>query len=128
MALKIPDDRRYSRDHQWVVASGENFRVGITDYAQDALGEVVFVELPRLDQSLSAGETCGEIESSKSVSDIYSPLPGKVVRINEMLPERPGQVNSDPYGDGWIFEVRIDDNQRLDGLLDAKSYRRLIEG
>ncbi len=126
--MKILDDRRYSRDHEWILFSGATARVGITEYAQDALGDVVFVQLPNVGDKFTAGSACCEIESSKSVSDVYIPLAGEIVMVNGTLSDVPGLVNSDPYGEGWIFELLLDSQSENSDLLDAKSYRQLIEG
>ena len=126
--MKILEDRRYSKDHEWIILSGSTARVGITDYAQDALGDVVFVQLPNVGDSFLAGSTCCEVESTKSVSDIYVPLAGEISKVNEKLSDTPGLVNSDPYGEGWIFELQLDGQSGNSDLLDAKTYRQLIEG
>ncbi len=126
--MKILDDRQYSKDHEWIVFSGTTARVGITDYAQDALGDVVFVQLPNIGDKFTAGSTCCEVESTKSVSDIYVPLAGVIITVNVKLSDTPGLVNSDPYGEGWIFELQLDGQPENSDLLDAKSYRQLIEG
>ena len=126
--MKIPDDRIYSTDHEWVVISGSTARVGITDYAQDALGDVVFVQLPTVGAKFVTGATCCEVESTKSVSDIYVPLAGSISKINDKLSETPSLVNSDPYGDGWIFELMLDTIPISSNLLDAEKYRQFIEG
>ena len=119
----IPEDLRYTKDHEWVRAEGETVRVGVTDYAQDALGDIVFVTLPEVGSQVSAGETCGEVESTKSVSDLYAPVSGTVVERNDALDASPELVNSDPYGDGWMLVVRPDDATAVDGLLDAAGYQ-----
>ena len=123
----VPDDLRYSSDHEWARADGERVRVGITDYAQDALGDVVFVELPTVGQELAAGALLGEVESTKSVSEIYAPVSGRVVEVNTALAEAPERLNEDPYGDGWICEIEVSDPGTVDSLLDAAAYRQLIE-
>ena len=119
----IPEDLRYTKDHEWVRAEGETVRMGVTDYAQDALGDIVFVTLPEVGSQVSAGETCGEVESTKSVSDLYAPVSGTVVERNDALDASPELVNSDPYGDGWMLVVRPDDATAVDGLLDAAGYQ-----
>ena len=124
----IPADLRYTAEHEWVRATGDGrIRVGITDYAQDALGDVVFVSLPDLGATVAAGQSFGEVESTKSVSEIYAPLSGSVVARNEALETRPELVNSDPYGEGWIVELEIGDAAAVDGLLDAAAYGSLTE-
>lgn len=126
--MKIPDDLMYSKDHEWVRLIGSVARVGITDYAQDALGDVVFVQLPNAGQSVEAGSSCSEVESTKSVSDIYVPVSGKIIAVNQVLSESPGLINSDPYGDGWIMEIEVTDTASVAGLMDASSYKQLVEG
>jgi glycine cleavage system H protein len=126
--MKIPDDLMYSKDHEWVRLIGSVARVGITDYAQDALGDVVFVQLPNAGQSVEAGSSCSEVESTKSVSDIYVPVSGKIIAVNQLLSESPGLINSDPYGDGWIMEIEVADTASVAGLMSASSYKQLVEG
>jgi glycine cleavage system H protein len=122
----IPEDRRYTAEHEWLVA-GETVKVGITDFAQDSLGDIVYVQLPDVGTEVKAGESLGEIESTKSVSDIYAPITGTVVARNEQLGDSPELVNSDPYGEGWLIEIRPEDPKAADGLLDASAYRELTE-
>lgn len=124
--MNVPEQLHYSTDHEWVRSDGDRVRVGITDYAQDALGDVVFVDLPAEGATVDAGGTLGEVESTKSVSEIYSPVAGRVVAVNTALADSPEQVNADPYGDGWICEIAPADPAALDGLLDASAYRNLI--
>ena len=124
--MKTPDDLQYTKDHEWVRVEGDSLRVGVTDFAQDALGDIVFVTLPEAGSHLTAGEACGEIESTKSVSDVYAPVTGTVVERNEALDASPELVNSDPYGDGWMLRVRVADTSQLDDLLDAEAYDALI--
>ena len=119
----IPADLAYTAEHEWVRVSDGVARIGITHYAQDALGDVVFVTLPDAGTAVSAGQTCGEVESTKSVSDVYAPVSGEVVARNPALDTTPELVNSDPYGAGWMFEVRLADSKVLDGLLSAADYR-----
>jgi glycine cleavage system H protein len=126
--MDIPDDLRYSSDHEWARTEDGRVRVGITDYAQDALGDVVYVDLPEVGTHVDKGEACSEVESTKSVSEIYAPVGGEVVEINDDLAEAPERLNDDPYGDGWIFVLQPDDPSQLDELADAKGYRALIEG
>lgn len=126
--MNVPEDLRYSSDHEWARASEGRIRVGITDYAQDALGDVVFVDLPALGTSVDAGGMIGEVESTKSVSEIYAPLAGEVVAVNDVLSASPEQLNTDPYGEGWICEIVPSDPSAVDGLLDAAAYRQLTEG
>ncbi|HRW40087.1 MAG TPA: glycine cleavage system protein GcvH [Microthrixaceae bacterium] len=125
--LDYPRDLQYTSDHEWVRDQGDGIvRVGITAYAQGALGDVVFVSLPAVGDTVAAGDACGEVESTKSVSDIYSPVAGEVTAVNDALDGTPELVNSDPYGDGWMFELRLSDAAELDGLLDAAAYEESI--
>jgi len=126
--MQIPDDLRYSSDHEWVRLEDGKARIGITDYAQDALGDVVFVDLPEVGAAVSAGQSISEVESTKSVSDIYAPVGGTVVEVNADLADNPERLNEDPYGEGWIFVLTVDDPAAVDGLLDAAAYRALVEG
>ena len=122
--LSYPEDLRYTSDHEWVaVASDGTARVGITSFAQNALGDVVYVSLPAVGATVSAGDACGEVESTKSVSDVYSPLDGVVTSVNVTLDTAPELVNSDPYGDGWLFEMRPSDPEAVAHLLDAAAYQ-----
>lgn len=124
----IPDDLRYTSEHEWVrITSSGTVVFGITDYAQDALGDIVFVDLPDPDATLDAGSTCGEVESTKSVSDIYAPISGVVIARNDALSDTPEVINSDPYGDGWLLEVRPDDLEVVSNLLDAAAYAAITE-
>ena len=124
---ETPDELRYTADHEWAkTTSGSTVRVGITDYAQASLGDIVFVSVHEVGATVAVGDTFGEVESTKSVSDLYSPLSGKVVSRNEALDSTPELLNSDPYGAGWIAEIEVDDVSALDGLLDAASYRQTI--
>ena len=124
--MNIPDGLRYTRQHEWVLIDGESARIGITDLAQDALGNIVHVQLPTVGQSVQSGASVVEVESSKSVSDIYSPVSGSVVLVNESLATDPGLVNSDPYGSGWLYEVQMSYEETLEGLLTASEYRALV--
>lgn len=124
--MSVPEELRYSSDHEWVRVEGEVVRVGITDYAQNALGDVVFVDLPEVGAQVAAGDGFGEVESTKSVSEIYAPLAGTVVEVNTELDGSPDRVNTQPYGDGWIAVIRPDDLSEVDGLLDAAAYTALI--
>lgn len=126
--MKILEDRLYSKDHEWVLVSGSTARVGITDYAQDALGDVVFVQLPNVGEKFSVGSACCEVESTKSVSDIYVPIEGSISLTNAKLSEAPGLINSDPYGEGWIFELSLQSSASTKSLINADQYRQLIEG
>ncbi|HET7387042.1 MAG TPA: glycine cleavage system protein GcvH [Nocardioidaceae bacterium] len=124
-----PEDLKYTPEHEWV-RSFENstVRVGITDYAQDALGDIVYVSLPEADTQIEAGAAVGELESTKSVSDVYAPVSGTVVTRNESLESSPELVNSDPYGEGWLLEIRPSDPGALDALMDATAYQASVEG
>lgn len=118
-----PEDLRYTSDHEWVRESGAGVvRVGITHYAQDALGDVVYVSLPAVGDEVEAGGSCGEVESTKSVSDLYAPLPGTITAVNDALDATPELVNSDPYGEGWMYELQLADGTDTSGLLDAATY------
>jgi len=122
-----PEDLKYTAEHEWVRATGDTVRVGITDYAQDALGDVVYVTLPEVGAKAPAGQPIGEIESTKSVSDIYAPVSGAVAARNDALDSSPELINSDPYGEGWIVEIRPSDPSEVAGLLDASAYRATLE-
>jgi glycine cleavage system H protein len=126
--MDIPDDLRYSTDHEWARTEDGRIRVGITDYAQDALGDVVFVGLPEPGTKLSGGQSLSEVESTKSVSDIYAPVAGTVVEVNSELGDAPQRLNEDPYGEGWLCVIEPDDPTSTAALLDAPGYRALIEG
>jgi glycine cleavage system H protein len=126
--MNLPDHLRYSSDHEWLRAEGSRARIGITDYAQDSLGDVVFIQLPAIGDTVAAGETIGEVESTKSVSDVYAPVSGSVVAVNDALVDSPQLLNDDPYGDGWICEIELSDPAQVDGMLDADAYGKLIEG
>jgi len=123
--MLIPGDLRYSNDHEWAKANGDIIRVGITDYAQDALGDVVFVDLPKVGAEIAAHGTIGEVESTKSVSEIYAPVGGTVTAVNASLSSSPEFVNSDPYGEGWICEITTTSTSDFDALLDAEAYAAL---
>lgn len=121
-----PEDLKYTSEHEWVRSPGEaprSVRVGITHFAQDSLGDIVFVSLPEVGTQVQAGSPVGELESTKSVSDLYAPVTGTVVARNEALDSTPEVINDDPYGEGWLFEVVPDDSSALDGLLDAAAYQ-----
>lgn len=125
--MNTPEGLRYSPDHEWVRVDGDIATVGITDYAQDALGDVVYVDLPQLSSAVMAGGMFGEVESTKSVSELYAPISGAVSSVNDELGDEPEKLNSDPYGEGWICTITIGDASELDGLLDASAYRALTE-
>jgi glycine cleavage system H protein len=126
--MNVPDDLRYTSDHEWARAEdGGGLRIGITDYAQDALGDIVFVQLPEPGAKVSAGDSFAEVESTKSVSDIFAPVSGTVGEINPDLVDAPQRLNEDPYGEGWLCVIVPDEGADTDGLLDAEGYRKLIE-
>jgi glycine cleavage system H protein len=124
--MNVPDDLRYSSDHEWVRADGTGMRVGITDYAQDALGDVVFVELPEVGTTVTAGDSVAEVESTKSVSDIFAPVSGTIIEVNAELSDAPERLNEDPYGEGWLFVIEPSGDSSQ--LLDAEAYRSMIDG
>jgi glycine cleavage system H protein len=126
--MEYPEDRRYTREHEWATdEDGDRVRVGITDFAQDALGDVVYVDLPEEGTEVRAGEAFGEVESTKSVSDIFSPVTGTIAARNAALVETPELVNRDPYGEGWMVVIHMTDRTELDALLDAEAYREMAE-
>lgn len=122
--MRVPEELSYTTDHEWVSTQGTRARIGITDYAQDALGDVVFVGLPEVGRSVAAGDVLGEIESTKSVSEVYAPVAGTVAAVNDALPDAPERLNQDPYGEGWLCEIELTGGSG-DALLDAEGYRRL---
>lgn len=126
--MDVPDDLRYSADHEWVRIEGARATIGITDYAQDALGDVVYLEVPEQGAAVGANDKVSEVESTKSVSDIYAPLAGTIVEVNDELAERPELLNEDPYGRGWICVIELTDEAAAGALLDAAAYRALLEG
>ncbi len=126
--MNIPSNLRYSKDHEWVRPAGDSVTIGITEYAQDALGDVVFVEIPEQGATVTAGESFTEVESTKSVSDIYAPVSGTITAVNDALEGEPELLNSDPYGDGWICTIQMTDPSELDDLLDEEGDRALTEG
>jgi glycine cleavage system H protein len=126
--MQIPEDLRYSTDHEWIRVEDGKARIGITDYAQDALGDVVFVDLPDVGATVEAAASISEVESTKSVSDIYAPVSGTITEVNTDLADAPERLNEDPYGDGWICVIELSDAAQLDKLLSADDYRALVEG
>jgi len=126
--MSVPDDLRYSSDHEWARVEDGLVRIGITDYAQDALGDVVYVQVPTVGIEVKAGERFSEVESTKSVSDIYSPITGTIVEVNTDLADEPQRVNEDPYGEGWLCVLRPVDLAELDSLLDAAAYQAILDG
>ena len=126
--MDTPAELKYTSDHEWVRIDGDVATVGITDYAQDALGDVVFVQLPQLGLTAAQSDSVSEVESTKSVSDIYTPLAGEIIEVNSDLESDPAALNSDPYGRGWIFKIKLAATAAPEGLLDADAYRALVEG
>jgi glycine cleavage system H protein len=125
----FPDDLRYTSKHEWVrQGTGSTVRVGITDYAAEALGDVVYVSLPQIGEEVAVDDACAEVESTKSVSDVYSPATGVVTAVNELLNSSPETINSDPYGDGWIFELELAEAGEVEDLLDSDAYEELVSG
>jgi glycine cleavage system H protein len=126
--MNVPDDLRYTKEHEWVRQESEGrVRIGITDFAQDALGDVVYVDVPEVGTTVTANQAFSEVESTKSVSDVYAPLSGTVVERNPLLEDRPELVNEQCYGDGWIVVLDVSDPAELEGLMDAAAYRALVE-
>ncbi|MEV0797122.1 glycine cleavage system protein GcvH [Kribbella sp. NPDC050281] len=118
-----PEDLKYTAEHEWVKADGDApVRVGITDFAQDALGDIVYVQLPEVGSAVRAGDACGELESTKSVSDLFAPVNGTVTAVNESLADQPDLVNSDPYGEGWLLDIDVEDTAEVEALMDAEAY------
>lgn len=126
--LILPDDLRYTDDHEWSKPEGENIRVGITDYAQDQLGDIVFVELPEVGDTFEKGDEFGTLESVKAVSELYMPVSGEIVEVNENLADTPELVNSEPYGGGWMMAVKLGDPAELDSLKDKDAYLEMLKG
>ena len=122
----VPEDLRYSSDHEWARVEGDKVRVGITDYAQDTLGDVVFVQVPEVGSEIEAGAAFGEVESTKSVSELYAPVSGTIVEVNADLADAPNRLNEDPYGEGWVCVIELTDPSQLDDLLDAAGYQALV--
>ncbi|HEX8819901.1 MAG TPA: glycine cleavage system protein GcvH [Archangium sp.] len=127
MSGEIPQNLKYTKEHEWARAEGTRVVVGVTAHAQESLGDVVYVELPKVGSSVTAGKQFGVIESTKAVSDLYSPLSGKVVKVNDALTDSPATINSDPYGAGWIVELEPSDSKELAGLMDAAAYGKLLQ-
>ena len=125
--MNIPDGLRYSKDHEWALIEGDTAKIGITDYAQDALGDVVFVDLPTVGATIGSGDSFGEVESTKSVSELYAPVSGVVAAVNDDLADSPERLNEDPYGEGWIITITMSDPSEVDSLLDAAGYAALVE-
>ena len=125
--MNIPTDLKYTEDHEWIRVDGDNAYIGITDFAQSELGDIVFVEVETVDEELGKGDTFGTIEAVKTVSDLFMPVGGTVLELNEKLEDAPDVINKDPYGDGWIVKIKISDAGELESLLDAKAYKSTIE-
>lgn len=125
--MASPSELKYTKEHEWVRVDGDTGTIGITDYAQDQLGDIVFVELPAAGAAISASQKFGEIESVKAVSELFAPVSGEVTEANDSLADSPESVNDDPYGDGWMIKVRLSDTAELDGLLSADGYEAFIE-
>ena len=125
--MEFPEEFKYTEEHEWVSIEGDIVTIGISDFAQEALGDIVFVELPEVGYQAEAGKTFGVVESVKAVSDIFSPVTGEVVEINEELPDTPELVNSSPYEGAWMLKIKLNDKAQLDGLLDAEAYQAFVE-
>ncbi|GAA4839244.1 glycine cleavage system protein GcvH [Actinomycetospora corticicola] len=126
----VPEGLQYTAEHEWIASAGDDdvVRVGITDFAQEQLGDVVFVQLPTVGDTVASGDSIAEVESTKSVSEIYAPLAGEITAVNSDLGDTPEQVNSDPYGSGWMFELRLSDAGERSDLLDAEAYQAVVDG
>ncbi|WP_433168728.1 glycine cleavage system protein GcvH [Kribbella sp. CA-247076] len=123
-----PEDLKYTAEHEWVKADGDGpVRVGITDFAQDALGDIVYVQLPEVGSKVRAGDACGELESTKSVSDLFAPVNGTVTAVNEALADQPDLVNTDPYGEGWLLDIEVEDAEEVAALMDADAYQGQLD-
>ncbi|MDY2586249.1 glycine cleavage system protein GcvH [Winogradskyella aquimaris] len=126
--MNIPSELKYTKDHEWVKIEGDVATVGITDFAQGELGDIVYVEVETVDESLDAEEVFGTVEAVKTVSDLYLPLSGEIVEFNEALEDEPEKVNTDPYGEGWMIKLKLSDASQVEGLLSAEDYKALISG
>ncbi|MEV0287851.1 glycine cleavage system protein GcvH [Kribbella sp. NPDC050820] len=123
-----PEDLKYTAEHEWVKADGDGpVRIGITDFAQDALGDIVYVQLPDVGSKVRAGDACGELESTKSVSDLFAPVNGTVTAVNESLADQPDLVNTDPYGEGWLLDIEVEDAEEVEALMDAETYQGQLD-
>lgn len=125
--MQLPEHLKYTGEHEWVALDGTRAKVGITDYAQETLGDVVYVSLPEVGAAVAAASACAEVESTKAVSDIYAPVAGTIAEVNDALTQSPELLNQDPYGAGWIFSIDVSDAGAVDDLLDAAAYRALVE-
>ena len=126
--MNIPSELKYTKDHEWVKVDGDVAIIGITDFAQSELGDIVYVDVDTLDETVEIEEVFGSVEAVKTVSDLFMPLTGEIVEFNEKLEDEPELVNSDPYGEGWMIKVNISDSAQVEGLLDAEAYKKIIEG
>ncbi|MCH2033834.1 MAG: glycine cleavage system protein GcvH [Tenacibaculum sp.] len=126
--MNIPAELKYTKDHEWVKVEGDVAIIGITDFAQSELGDIVYVDVDTLDETVETEEVFGSVEAVKTVSDLFMPLTGEIIEFNEKLEDEPELVNSDPYGEGWMIKVKISDNAQVDGLLDADAYKEIIAG
>lgn len=124
--MNLPSNLKYTKDHEWVMIDGDVATIGITDFAQGELGDIVYVEVETLDETLDAEEVFGTVEAVKTVSDLFMPLSGEIIEFNDSLESEPEKVNTDPYGDGWMIKVKISDTSQIDNLLDAEAYQELI--
>ncbi len=124
--MNIPSELKYTKDHEWVKVEGDIVTVGITDFAQGELGDIVYVEVETVDETLDAEEVFGTVEAVKTVSDLFLPVSGEIIEFNESLEDEPEKVNTDPYGEGWMVKIKMSDKSQLDGLLDADAYKALI--
>ncbi len=123
----IPENLRYSKDHEWIAADGDVAAIGITDYAQHSLGDVVYIDMPRVGDKLAAHESFGSVESVKAVSEVFTPIAGEIVEVNESVNDTPEKVNSDPYGDGWFIKIKMDNPGEVDAMLSAAEYEEYLE-
>jgi glycine cleavage system H protein len=126
--MNIPSELKYTKDHEWIKIDGDTVTIGITDFAQSELGDIVYVDVDTLDDTVERDEVFGSVEAVKTVSDLFMPLTGEVIEFNEGLEDEPETVNKDPYGDGWMIKIAISDASQLDDLLDAEAYKNLIQG
>lgn len=126
--MNIPADLKYTKDHEWIKIDGDTATIGITDFAQGELGDIVYVDVDTLDDTVEEGDVFGSVEAVKTVSDLFMPLTGEVIEFNEELEDEPELVNSDPYGKGWMIKINISDADQIDNLLDAEAYKNLIQG
>ena len=125
--MEIPEELKFTEDHEWVLVEDDVVTVGISDFAQESLGDIVFVELPNVGAKVEAGKAFGVVESVKAVSDVYAPVSGQVVEINEELPDAPEVINTSPYEDGWMIKIKLEDPSELDALMDANAYQEFLE-